>query len=251
MSGWFSVKRGVTDHPIFHKRPDRLYVWMYLLETAAWQDTRQDANGRPVAVHRGQLLTSFRQLEAATGVPIKVVRGLIDQLRTEDAIGTDKGTGRLLITIRNYEKYQNPDNKRGTVEGTARAQQGHTKKTREQILPSEDASASPISDPEKVVDLSSPLAAVWAIGKAFLAKHGVEKPGPLIGNWLKTATASELLVAIEAADRARTEDPIPYITAALKPKRSSGGGTEVGEIRERDGVRRQYVGGVGWVVLHD
>lgn len=249
MSGWFSVKRGVTDHPIFHKRPDRLYVWMYLLEKAAWQDTRQDANGRPVNVQRGQMLTSFRQLADATGVGIQVIRTLFNLLSGEGAVNTNTNNGRMLVTICNYEKYQSPDRVGNTTPNTDVTRGQHTKKTREQIPPSEGTSAPSISGAEKVVDLSSPLAAAWAIGKAFLAKHGVERPGPLIGNWLKTATASDLMVAIEAADRARTEDPIPYITAALKPKR--GGGSEVGEIRERDGVRRQYVGGVGWVVLHD
>ena len=106
MSGWFAVKRGITSHPIFHKRPERVYVWLWMLETAAYQDTRQDASGRPVDVKRGQILTSFRQIETATGVSLKTIRGLIDLLKSERAIDIDLGTGRMLITICNYDKYQ-------------------------------------------------------------------------------------------------------------------------------------------------
>jgi hypothetical protein len=132
-SGWFAVKRGMLDHPIFHKRHDRVYVWMWMLEKAAYQATRQDAGGRPVTVQRGQLLTSFRQIEAATGVSIKVIRGLIEGLKSERAIDTDTGTGRMLVTICNYDKYQAAGESKGTAKGTQRAQQGHTKETREQI----------------------------------------------------------------------------------------------------------------------
>ena len=99
--GWFAVKRGITNHPIFHKRPDRAFVWLWMLETAAYQDTRQDAGGKPVSVKRGQVLTSFRQIESATGVSVKIARGLIDLLKAERAIDIDTGTGRMLITICN------------------------------------------------------------------------------------------------------------------------------------------------------
>ena len=89
-----------------------------------------------------------------------------------------------------------------------------TKEQDNNIPPSEGAVA-PVSS---VVDLSSPTAAVWAVGKAYLARHGVKNPGANIGLWLKSVTAVDLLAAIQSADRARTEDPIPYITEVLKPK---------------------------------
>lgn len=125
MSGWFAMNRAIFTHPIFEGRPDRIAAWAWIIATAAWQDTRQDASGKTVTVNRGQLLTSYRQMSKATGVSVKSLRNLIERLQGEDAIGTDTGTGRLLITVRNYDKYQAADGSRGT----ARAQQGHSKGT--------------------------------------------------------------------------------------------------------------------------
>lgn len=133
MSGWFAVKRGITSHPIFKKRPDRAFVWLWMLETAAYKNTRQDAGGKPVNVKRGQVLTSFRQIEAATGVGLQVIRTLFKLLESEHAINTDTSNGRLLVTICNYEKYQASEKGDNTSPNTEPTQRQHTKETREQI----------------------------------------------------------------------------------------------------------------------
>lgn len=251
-AGWFAVKRGMLSHPIFHKRPDRTYVWLWMMDTAAFQDTRQDAAGKPVNVKRGQLLTSYRQIEAATGVGVQVIRTLFKLLEDERAINTDTNNGRLLVTICNYDKYQSPKRDDKPAANTEPTQSQHTKETKKQTPPTEGAAAPSSS----VVDLSSPTAAVWAVGKAYLASHDVKNPAGMIGSWLKQATAIELLAAIQAADRSGTQDPIPYISGALKPKPASRfakhDGPQIGEVREYDnGVRKQYAGnGVGWVILH-
>lgn len=214
MSGWFAMKRGLHDHPIFHKQPLRVAAWSWMVATAAYKDTRQDANGKTVVVKRGQLLTSYRQMSDATGVSIKALRILIARLEGENAIGTDKGTGRLLITIRNYDKYQSAPADEGTGKGTGRAQEGHTKETREQDTTLE-AKASNGADAPSVVEISVVSSAVWAAGRQYLSSRGVPNPGAMIGKWLKTHPPIAILGAIEAAQSSGTQDPIPYITAAL------------------------------------
>ena len=126
MSGWFAMNRAMFEHPIFAGKPERVAAWAWIIAKAAWKDTRQDANGKIITVKRGQLLTSYRQMSKATGVSVKTLRILIERLRDGNAVGIETGTGRLLITIRNYEKYQSAD----TPKGTGRAQRGHTKETR-------------------------------------------------------------------------------------------------------------------------
>lgn len=127
MNGWFAMNRAMFSHPIFEGNPDRVAAWAWMIATAAWKDVKQNANGKTVTVKRGQLLTSYRQMSKATGVSIKSLRNLILRLKGENAVVIDTGTGRLLITIRNYDKYQSKHADGGTGEGTARAQQGHTK----------------------------------------------------------------------------------------------------------------------------
>jgi len=251
MSGWIALKRGMTQHPIFHKRPDRAFVWIWLLETAAYKDTRQDAGGRPVDVKRGQVLTALRQISNATGVGIKAIRILLDLLREEHAIDTDTGTGRLLVTICNYEKYQSVGGSEGTASGTARAHSGHTKETREQYNQKEEAKASSKKR-------GSRLQEDWTLPKA-------------LGEWAMAEGMSELCVRREAdkfrdywigkpgqagvkldwSATWRNWIRKQIADAAAKPARPANDPT-IGEVRTIGGVRKKYAGvGAGWLVLHD
>lgn len=212
MSGWFAMSRAMFEHPLFAGRPDRIAAWAWIIAKAAWKDTRQNANGKIIVVKRGQLLTSYRQMSRATGVPVKPLRTLISALTDENAIGTDTGTGRLLITIRNYDRYQSPSE----AAGTGGAHEGHTrgtqknKGTREQDIP---VGAQAPSEP---IQVSVVTTALWNVGKQYLASHGVPNPGAMIGRWLKSNDPVAILNAIEAAQKSGTHDPVPYITETLK-----------------------------------
>ena len=214
MIGWFSVTRSIFDHPIFHKRSDRLYVWLWMLRTAAWRDTTQNANSRSVAIKRGQLLTSYRQIEQSTGVSVKIIRGLIDRLKTEHAIGTDTDTGRLLITIRNYEKYQAADGGQGTGRDRPKAQQRHTKETKEQgdnNPPSEGASAA---DPVKVM-FDSGIALLMAAGKSEAQARS------LPGKWRRDYGTEVVIVALAQAQREGAIDPVEYVEGIFRFQRKN------------------------------
>jgi hypothetical protein len=215
MSGWFAMKRGIHSHPIFYRRPDRISVWAWMLSTAAWKDTRQDAGGKTVTVLRGQLLTSYRQISDATGVGVQVIRTLIDQLRVEHAIDTVTNTGRLLITIRNYDKYQSGGVAGNTPPNKPLTSNQHTKEQDNKLTTSsnEEGAASPPSEPVEFNLLSK---AVWDGGKPFLASRGVKNPGSLIGRWLKAHDPLAVLAALNAAQKSGTQDPIPYITKSLE-----------------------------------
>lgn len=59
--------------------------------------------------------------------------------------------------------------------------------------------------------------ACWEIGKRYLSPlvGGDVKAGQMIGKWLKGHGHTEVLEALRRAERGRTQDPIPYITAIL------------------------------------
>lgn len=238
MSGWFALKRGMHDHPLFHKQPLRVAAWAWMVATAAYQDTRQNANGKIITVKRGQLLASYRQMSEATGVGIQVLRTLIAKLEIEGAVsqhgGGDKtntaaNTGRMLLTICNYDKYQAGGSKANTAANTAATRDQHTKETREQVTL--EANASNGAEAPEPIEVSVISSAVWGAGKPFLASRGVKDPGAVIGRWLKSNAPLAVLAAIEAAQRSGTQEPIPYITEALKGqpdgKRSSKGSSRL------------------------
>lgn len=218
MSGWVAMKRGLNDHPIFQGQPLRIAVWYWMVSTAAWQRTSQDLGGKRITIERGQLLTSYRQMSAATGVGVQVIRTLLDQLTNQHAINTATNTGRLLITICNYDKYQAGGTDANTPAKRDLTSDQHTKEqvNKKQTPPSEEATASLGPDgSEQIVEYDAVNRAVWQAGKGFLAAKGVANPGAMIGRWLKANKPLAVLAAIDAAQKSGTEEPIPYITAAL------------------------------------
>ena len=105
--------------------------------------------------------------------------------------------------------------------------------------PEEESSVANATDGDAVepVEVSVVSAAVWNAGKPFLASRRVPNPGAMIGRWLKSHSPLALLHAIEAAQRAGTQDPVPYITEALKGNPRHGNRNGVSHVR-RDRIER-------------
>lgn len=212
MSGWFSVKHGIRNHPIFKGRPDRLGAWVSILDEAAYADTQQDVAGEIVTVRRGELCASQAMLEEITGLPRQQLRSFLSALEKSGAITTRPATkstkSRTILTVCNYGKYQHDqpsDNQEPTKDQPI-------KKTNKQIPPSEDAPASSL----KSVDVDPINKAVWDFGVPFLSANGVKNPRPVIGGWLRDyPNPTAVLEALRDAQRSGTKDPIPYIKAVL------------------------------------
>lgn len=228
MSGWFAVKRGITDHAAMKGDFARVGWFLWMIENAAWQDTKIDIGGKPHVVPRGALCFSERFIAAKFGVSQQAVRTFLRDLEAhkviaQEVISTGAGTKskRKQVTLCNYEKYQS-----APIKTKSKQNQNEIKEEQVNNIPVGTADKSASSD---VVDLASPNAVVWAIGRAYLTPFvGSKKAGPIIGKWLKADEPAAVITAIEAAKRAGTQDPVPYITQALKPK----------HIRERDEQRR-------------
>lgn len=215
MSGWFAMKRGITSHHIFKGQPERLAVWAWLLDNAAWKDTPHDINGHTVIVPRGSVCASERRIAAEVGVGYQVVRTFLDRLKADHMINATVVHGRRMITLCNWDKYQVPDRK-----GNAAANAGLTHEQRIKEQGNKDntleAIASNGADAPTTIEVSVTSSAVWNAGKPFLASKGIDNPGAMIGRWLKTHSPLEVLAALEAAQKSGTQDPVPYITEALK-----------------------------------
>ena len=110
MSGWFGVKRGITSHHIFKGKPERLAVWVWLMDNAVWKDTKHDVNGKTVTIKRGSICASERRIASEVGVGYQVVRTAIKRFKSEHMVNTDLTHGKSVLTLCNYEKYQDPKN---------------------------------------------------------------------------------------------------------------------------------------------
>jgi hypothetical protein len=106
--GVFAVDRGIFEHPLFadEKPYSRFQAWLWLLKEAAWKPRAYNIKGTSVLLQRGQLVHSVRYLATAWGWSKSTVERFLGRLKTETMIGTDSGTGFLVITICNYDAYQ-------------------------------------------------------------------------------------------------------------------------------------------------
>lgn len=129
--GFYLMARGWMDHPALATNEpfSRREAWLWLIENAAFRETRIDVLGRTVPVLRGQICRSYRDLAREWGWSLSVVQRFIARLQTDTLISTANDTGRLTITLCNYDKYQrqNPvsDTEQETPRGTAPVRGGY------------------------------------------------------------------------------------------------------------------------------
>lgn len=212
--GWICSYRAIWEHHLFGGDAQRVGVWTWLLHKAVWKETRFNNAGSTITLKRGQLCVSQRQIARETGMSHQQVRTFLADLETENAITQDTTHGRTVITICKYEHYQDKSDRKKPDSNTAATQQQHTKEQVNNIPVGEADKSAPSS----VVNFASVQSAVWSIGVAYLSGHGVKNPRAIIGKMLKENSAAEILGAIDAAEKAETQDPVPYITKVLKPK---------------------------------
>jgi DNA-binding transcriptional regulator YhcF (GntR family) len=204
MSGWFAMQRGVTSHPLLKGHPDRIAIWLWLIDNAAWKEVRHDVNGKMVIVPRGAVLVSQRRLAAEVGVTYEVVRRFLIRLREEGMITADTISGRTQITLSNYEKYQHP----ARSDNAAPTQR---KRTKEEGY--KDTSVS-----EETAVRKDPASLAFDDGVALLRRAGLsaDRAHGLMGKWRRDHGDAALVAAIGRAAREGAIEPVAFIEGCLR-----------------------------------
>ncbi|NBC37346.1 hypothetical protein GTZ99_12375 [Novosphingobium sp. FSY-8] len=105
MSGFIALHREAFSHPVL-KDADRFRAWFWLVAHAAWKPTRHDARGRTITVERGQICAGREHLAKEWKWSPSAVERFLTRLETEQMIERETGQGKTIITICNYDKYQ-------------------------------------------------------------------------------------------------------------------------------------------------
>ncbi len=249
MSGWICSYRQIWESPLFAGDAQRVGVWMWILHHAAWKPTKFRIGKDIIELARGQVCVSQRQIEAATGMGRTALRTFLKALEAEHAIELKlhQGAthGRTIITVCNYDKYQDSQDRANPASDPTATQLQPTKEQVNNIPPSEGASAPTL----RAVDVDPINKAVWDFGVPFLSASGQKNPRAILGKWLKDAGDPQpVLAALRDAQKAGTGDPVPYIAAVLsggkKSKQPKSGDTRV----TPDGIKQVFVSPFdGWV----
>ena len=104
MEGWLSLHRRFLEWEWFGK-PEMVQLFIYLLLSA----NHTDGKWRGVEVKRGQLITSLERMSAATSLSQRVVRTCVNRLKSTGEITTESTNQFTIVTICNYDKYQDSE----------------------------------------------------------------------------------------------------------------------------------------------
>lgn len=107
MKGFILLHREILEHWI-HRNPKECLRWIDLLALASYQDKVVPLGDMDVFVRRGQILTTTRQLQGMWNTNAKTVLNILKKLEKNGMIKAEKSTQNTIITIVNYDKYQDP-----------------------------------------------------------------------------------------------------------------------------------------------
>ncbi|MFB9860888.1 DnaD domain-containing protein [Salinicoccus siamensis] len=111
MTGWISLHRCIEDHWLFQEKRkfSKFEAWVDLLLMVNHKDNKVMCDNELIRVERGQRITSMRQLGERWGWSRTKVDGFLKLLESDGMILTEKDTKKTLLTVINYDVYQNGD----------------------------------------------------------------------------------------------------------------------------------------------
>lgn len=106
MDGWVSVYRKIQDKS-WYRDSEYVHVWLHLILNANHSNKKVWVNGQEVELKRGQLLTSRKAISDKTGVTQSKIYRILNRYESEHQIEQQKTNKYTIITIVNYDSYQN------------------------------------------------------------------------------------------------------------------------------------------------
>ncbi|WP_239734664.1 DnaD domain protein [Mammaliicoccus sp. G-M28] len=109
--GWISLHRSIQNHWLFQedRKFSKFEAWIDLILIANHKDGKVMHDGQLIDVKRGQKLTSLRKLGNQWNWSITKVDKFLNILHEDGMIVLKKDTKKTLVTIVNYDVYQNID----------------------------------------------------------------------------------------------------------------------------------------------
>ncbi len=149
--GLFLIGREMFDHPVVGlKKPQWFAAWTWMIGEASWKSRSINIAGKTVILQRGQLSCSLRFMSERLGMTIKGLRVFIKRLEKDTLIVTAKGTGQTIITICNYDIYQDYEKYRAQLRAQLGAKEGHSRGT------AGAQTRTPEGTPEETPDIITP-----------------------------------------------------------------------------------------------
>lgn len=104
--GWIKLHRKLLDNPVTMKDTDHLAVWIYLLLNASHNEHPALFRGEKIMLKPGQLITGRKSIALALHIDESKVERILKSLKSEQQIEQQTSSKNRLISITNWEFYQ-------------------------------------------------------------------------------------------------------------------------------------------------
>lgn len=111
---WIKLHRSIWGNPILAKDPCALSVWIWILCHANYVEKDVIFRRKRQKLSTGQLFVTVSEIGSATGVSKSKINRTIKILKSESQIETEVDRWGTLITVVNWEKYQESETEVGT-----------------------------------------------------------------------------------------------------------------------------------------
>ena len=106
MEGWIKIHRKILENPIICKDSDYLAVWIYLLLNATHKEIPALFKGKKIILQKGQLITGRKSMASQLKISESKIFRIINDYKSEQQIEQQTSNKNSLITILNWDKYQ-------------------------------------------------------------------------------------------------------------------------------------------------
>ena len=114
MEGWIKIHRKMLDNPIICKDSDYLSVWIYLLVNATHKEIPALFKGQKITLKQGQLITGRKSISSKLKISESKIYRIINDFKSEHQIEQQTSNKNSLITIINWNRYQNNEQQNET-----------------------------------------------------------------------------------------------------------------------------------------
>ena len=123
MTGWIKIWRQLLEWE-WSDVPEMMALWVRLLLMANHDTTTWHG----VTIEAGQMVTTYAQLAALSGLSVKQVRVCMARLQESGQISIERAAKRQLVSISNYKQFQELENEKGQQKGTETASKRASKR---------------------------------------------------------------------------------------------------------------------------
>lgn len=129
MAGWISLHRSIENHWLYEedRKFSKFEAWVDLLLMVNHKDNKTIMDGKLVTVKRGQRITSLRKLGDRWKWSLTKVDSFLRLLEQDKMIVVKKDTKKTLVTIVNYDVYQNVDLEKRHRKDSEKTEKEHRK----------------------------------------------------------------------------------------------------------------------------